>query len=585
MRLTWIEGLPQEEKILEQWNTLVDRMERPEVFFTWQWVAAFLRSYGNSAKPWIATAFDGEELFGVVTLARSSATEASFLTATTADYCDFVSTVERRREFVAKVLDAVQESGVRRLTLANLPADSATVEELKSNRRFKSFMRVGYVCAQVDLGAPDQRQAMVDALFKKKMLRRSMNALRRIGPVTLQHDFGAGLEKQVVERFCNTHVARFLATGRISNLVSAPRRAFLRELATLLAERGWFDLMTLRAGTWVMALNYGFRFHGSWFWYQPTIVNKFEDMSPGFCLLAKVVEDASRDPNAHLVDLGLGAEGYKERFANGQRTTLHATLSSNGVDQWKERGRYHIAEAIKRVPRLEVVARRVRSLEQSGRRRLAKDGWANTLRDAGRKLHRSIAGSEEVLLFQWSAAASDSSSVGELVPMTWEILAAAAMRYSEDRETLDYLLRSSARFHANQSRGYALTNAEGVARHFAWVAAYEGFAMAELEEILRAPSEASVLIFDCWTPGELRGQGLYACAISRLAGLLSAEGKDVWIFCAASNTGSIAGIEKAGFQLRAALSKRKILGWSKTRQETRRAADPESADVLDEVRG
>jgi len=169
--------------------------------------------------------------------------------------------------------------------------------------------------------------------------------------------------------------------------------------------------------------------------------------------------------------------------------------------------------------------------------------------------------------------------------MTWEILAAAAMRYSEDRETLDYLLRSSARFHANQSRGYALTNAEGVARHFAWVAAYEGFAMAELEEILRAPSEASVLIFDCWTPGELRGQGLYACAISRLAGLLSAEGKDVWIFCAASNTGSIAGIEKAGFQLRAALSKRKILGWSKTRQETRRAADPESADVLDEVRG
>ncbi|HWZ83133.1 MAG TPA: GNAT family N-acetyltransferase [Terriglobales bacterium] len=584
MRLTWIEGLPQEEEILEQWNVLVDGMERPEVFFTWQWVAAFLRSYGNRAKPWIAIAFEDEDLVGVVALARPSATEASFLASTTADYCDFISSVERRSEFVDQVLDAVRESGVRRLTLANLPADSATVVELKANRRFKSFMRVGYVCAQVHLGAPSERQAMVDALFKKKMLRRSMNALRRIGPVTLQHEFGAGLQKQVVERFCNTHVARFLATGRISNLVSAQRRAFLRELATLLAERGWFDLMTLRAGTWVIALNYGLRFHGSWFWYQPTIVNKFEEMSPGYCLLAKVVEDASRDSKAQLVDLGLGAEGYKERVANGQRTTLHATLASSGVDQWKERGRYHAAETIKRVPRLEVVARRARSLAQSGRRRLAQDGWANTLRETGRQLQRSIASTEEVLFFQWSVATGNSSSA-ELVPLTWEILAAGAMRYSEDRQTLDYLLRSSARFRTNQSRGYALTGAEGVARHFAWVAPYEGFAMAELGEILHAPSAASVLIFDCWTPVELRGQGLYTGAISRLAGLLSAEGKDVWIFSAASNTRSIAGIEKAGFQLRAALSKRRVLRWSKTRQELRGAADPELVEVLDKVRG
>jgi CelD/BcsL family acetyltransferase involved in cellulose biosynthesis len=585
MRVTWAEGLPEDEKILEQWNGLVDRMERPEVFFTWQWVAALLRSYGNSAKPWIAIAYEGEELVGVVALARLSATEASFLTSTTADYCDFISTVARRRDFVARVLDDVLASGVRRLTLANLPADSGTVVELKANRRFKSFIRVGYVCAQVDLGTPDERQALVDTLFKKKMLRRSMNALKRIGPVTLQHDFGAGLERQVVERFCNTHVARFLATGRISNLVSAQRRAFLRELAALLAARGWFDLMTLRAGSWVVALNYGFRFHGSWFWYQPTIVNKFEDLSPGYCLLAKVVEDASRDSKAQLVDLGLGAEGYKERFANGQRTTFHATLTSSGVDQWKEQGRYHAAETIKRVPQLEMVARRARTLAQSGRKRVAQDGWAKALSRAGRHLQRSIASTEEVLFFQWPSALGASSSTAELVPITWEILAAGAMRYSEDRETLDYLLRSSARLRTNQSWGYALTSVEGVSRHFAWVAPYEGFAIAELGDVLHAPSAASVLIFDCWTPVELRGQGLYACAISRLAELLSAEGKDVWIFGAANNTGSIAGIEKAGFQLRAALSKQRVLRWSKTRQETRGGVGPEPADVFDKVRG
>jgi len=83
------------------------------------------------------------------------------------------------------------------------------------------------------------------------------------------------------------------------------RREFLFELARLLSDRGWFDLMNLWVGDRVVGSNYGFRFQGSWFWYCPTIVNEFEDLSPGICLLAKVVEDACHDPEVHLVDLGL----------------------------------------------------------------------------------------------------------------------------------------------------------------------------------------------------------------------------------------------------------------------------------------
>jgi hypothetical protein len=154
------------------------------------------------------------------------------------------------------------------------------------------------------------------------------------------------------------------------------------------------------------------------------------------------------------------------------------------------------------------------------------------------------------------------------------------MHYSEEGETMDYLLRSSARFQSGQGRGYALLGPEGLVEHFAWVASYEGFAMAELDEVLHTPSAARVMIFDCWTPPELRGRGLYRHAIGGLAELLLAEGKDVWIFSAAANVASVAGIEKAGFQKQASLHRRKILGWKKTRQESHGPSQVEQTDAL-----
>src|SRR5882672_2129497 len=537
MRLTWTRELPEQPELREQWNALVSQMEKPEVFYTWEWAAAVVRAYKSGVAPWIATAYEGDELVGVAALAKSSETEAVFLAGTTADYCDFISRPAQRKEFVAQVLHALREAGTVTVVLANLPADSATVAALEGNSSFKTFLRTGYICAQVRLGSEEERRSLTDSLLKKKMFRRSINTLQRIGPVTLQHDRGAGLERGVVERFCVTHVARFLFTGRISNLVSAQRREFLRELAQLLAEKGWFDLVTLRAGTWVLASNYGFRFRGSWFWYQPTIVNKFEDLSPGYCLLAKMVEDASRDPEAQLVDLGLGVEGYKERFANAQRTTLHATLSRSSINLWRVRGRYRAAQAIKKRPRLESIARRAQGAVRVGRKRAQQNGWANMLAWAGRRLRRSIVSADEVLLFQWRSGTGNSGQSEGFVPLTWEILAAAAMRYSEDSETMDYLLRSAARFRSND-RAYALVGGDGVAQHFAWVAPYEGFVMAELSEVLHAPSATSVMIFDCWTPRELRGRGLYAHMIDQLARHLSAAGRDVWIFSAAANPAS-----------------------------------------------
>jgi CelD/BcsL family acetyltransferase involved in cellulose biosynthesis len=577
VRLVWGTEVP--AQLRESWDALVVLMEKPEVFFTSEWALAVARAYETELNPWIATAYEGEELVGVAGLARPSPNEAVFLAGNTADYCDFISRPEKRQEFVEEVLVGLNEQGIRSIVLANLPADSATVAALKGNGVFRSFVRTGYECAQVRLGSAEKRQELIESLPRKKVLRRALAALGQLGPVTLRHDQGRGSQAGALDEFFVMHVARFLRTGRISSLNTPQRRRFLTELARLLGERGWFDLMSLYAGDRLVSSNYGFRFHGSWFWYQPTLDNDLEDLSPGFCLLAKIVEDACNDPEVQMVDLGLGAEDYKERFANAQRVTLHVTLSAKASAHWKAMGRYRAVEAVKRRPALESVARQMQVGIARGRQRVQKDGVAGTLAWTGKRLRRYVASHEEVLLFRWPGGPSSPEPDAELAPLDWTILARAAMRYSEDRETLDYLLRSAARFHARMHTGYALLGHEGDAQHFAWTAPYEGFVMDELGTVLKAPCPSSVMIFDCWTPGALRGRGLYGRAIRQLAARLTAQGAEVWIFSAAANPASVAGIEKAGFQRQLALVRRKIFSLGRVRQE-RRQHGLEEAEAL-----
>jgi len=103
---------------------------------------------------------------------------------------------------------------------------------------------------------------------------------------------------------------------------------------------------------------YGFRFEGTWFWYQPTFDTEMERYSPGFCLLSKLIEQTAEDPALRMVDLGLGDEDYKERFANQNRKTLYVTLRSSLRRHLKEVLRYRAAEAIKASPQFERSARK-----------------------------------------------------------------------------------------------------------------------------------------------------------------------------------------------------------------------------------
>lgn len=361
MRIVQHREIPDDPGLQRQWNDLVLGM--PEVFYTCEWAQAVQTAYRDSIQPLLFLGYEGDELVGVASLAADPADgRVGFLGATTADYCDFLSLPHLRPAFVHAVFAELARMKVRSVKLANLPEDSATVAALGIAARrhgFHAYMRPAYLCAQVQLGAGEERKQLKVALTGKKKLRQYLRGMEREGPVTFAHLRSPAEIEAALPEFADAHVARFQAVHRISSLSTRERRMFLQQLAQRFGDSGVVTLSVLRVGNRPVAWNYGFRFRGSWFWYQPTFDSSHEANSPGHCLLSRIIIEACDLDEIKVVDLGLGAEGYKERFGNCTRQTLYVTATNSRRRHLQEVIRYRAASLLKKSPKVENLVRRL----------------------------------------------------------------------------------------------------------------------------------------------------------------------------------------------------------------------------------
>jgi CelD/BcsL family acetyltransferase involved in cellulose biosynthesis len=547
-------------------------MDRPEVFYTYEWAVAVQRAYGSFLEPLVFLAYEDELLVGAVALARekTGSGAVTFLTGKTADYCDFLSEPGRRQEVVEAVFSELASRKIGKIVLANLPADSSSVAAVSaaaSSRQYHLHSRQGYLCARVVLGSAQQRADLKRATGAKKKLRRYLRDLDKEGKVCVRHDTQWDQVQPILQSFNRAHVARFLITGRISNLTRPERRRFLYELAQELCRAGWLAVSRLLVDETSAAWNYGFQFAGSWFWYQPTVNSSYEDLSPGYCLLAKIVESACDLTDINVVDLGLGAEDYKYRFATVDRQTLYLVLNVSFFGHLRAVARDRAAAVVKASPELESSIRSIISYIAKLRARLRETGFAGLFTRLSRRIWNSVCSFEQVLFFDWPAGGGNTNVPCGMTlrPFDSDFLGAAAIHYVDDRPTLDYLLRSAQRLRSEDDRGFVLLNDDGIPLHFCWVKNFEGFKMGVLERTLQAPCTDAVMIFDCFTPASVRGCGHFARAIAALADRLNSEGKAPWIFGAATDQPSLRGIEKSGFAHQFTLGRKRILFLQKTK--------------------
>lgn len=571
LRLEVHSEIPEAAALRQEWNALVERLDRPQVFYTWEWALAVQRAYNATLHPLLFLAYDERDsLCGVAALATNPRrTQVTFLTATTGDYCDFLSAGQEKAAFVSGVLAELRKRGHHDIVLTNLPADSDTVEAIERAcpGRYHFFARTAYVCAQVSLAHLERKPAENrPVLPRKKMLRRFLNAMGRSAPVRLDHARSWDAVETALPEFFRSHVARFLDTGLISNIVRPERQTFLRELAKLLCEKGWLALTRMASGENVYAWNYGFQFHDTWFWYQPTFDSSLEKYSPGFCLLAKLIEEAADNNVFKTVDLGLGAEEYKDRFSNECRETLCVTLEKSAVQHYREVGRHYLSVGVRAWPSAEKSARSVLARFQAFRQRFQHLGVRQGCVWVAKRAQSAIVARDEVFFYELSSPNPkllESHGIF-LKKIDLKTLAIAAIQNADDEGTLAYLLRCADRLRTEpDSHGFALANAAGELLHFTWAGPFESFHWSELDSGLPAPAPGSVILFDSWTPVSQRGRGYYAPTLALVVATIRQEGKRAWGFSASTNTSSVRGLEKAGFQRGFSVFRYRMLWWQK----------------------
>ncbi|MGA8274668.1 MAG: GNAT family N-acetyltransferase [Candidatus Sulfotelmatobacter sp.] len=570
MRVTVLKEIPEDPDLSAAWNTLVLAMENPEVFFTYQWALAASRGFENRLSTLLFLVYDFDQLAGVVGLAIDphSPRSAFFLTSSTADYCDIVSAPANRKAVILALLDEIQKLGLHDLVLANVPATSATLQELPSiagSRRFYVTSRSAYNCGVIHMAGQAQRETVLRSLAVKNRDSRALKKLATLGSVKVIHltepeQIGASLQSIV-----SAQISRFLASNRVSPLVGPERRTFLRQLSDLLSHTGWLKISQLEVAGRPVAWNYGFRFGGSWFWYLPTFEMEYAHVSPGSCLLRLLVEEGAKDASLQWLDLGLGDEAYKERYANEMRETRYVRISRGLPRHLISVGRQMMNTTAARFPQIGEKVREVRTSYQTAIDRIRETGLAATAQYSAHRALRSINSQDEVLIFEAPVAhikESDNSNA-HLMPLTREHLVEGSIANAGDVRTLRYLMRCAQRLaQPSAASGFLLPDETGRPVHFLWIQNYDGFRLSEIGHTIDPISANAAMIFDCWTPGADRGRGYYVTAIRQAAWQLQQEGRTARIFSGATNLSSLRGILKAGFQYQFSFLRRTKLGHS-----------------------
>lgn len=584
LRLAVLREIPDDATLRRQWNALVAQTDQPQVFYTWEWAFAVQRAYASSLSPLLFLAYDQEQsLCGVAALATdANCKQASFLSATTGDYCDFLSSPEDKPAFVSQLLSELQTRGIDDLVFTNLPADSDSVPALRrasAESRYHFFRRTAYECAQIVFSKLERGEDGKPLAPGKKRIRRFAKAMAGKGPVEFDHRRSWSAVEPILPEFIKAHVVRFLEMGRISNLADERRQFFLTELSKLLSESQWVVLSRMSAGGRAYAWHYGFQFHDNCFWYHPAFDSSVEKYSPGICLLTQVIQNATEDPAITKLDLGLGAEAYKAQFANATRRTLYVTLHRSPRRHWQEIVRYRTVMAMAASPRAEKMARGLMEKAKAAKRGAKELGPGKTLGWLLSRIMRQVFWREEVLFFESDTAVAAPVEAGSLRTIDYGLLAGAAMHYCDDDPTLQYLLRSAARLREGNAQGFALVQADETPLHFAWVAGFDHFCVSELNATLHARGADCVMLFDCWTPLALRGHGFCRRTVGLIAQLMREQGKRPWMFSAGKNARWIRGLEKFGFRRVYSVIRWRMLGWQTIQDKTSRLQATSSPEV------
>lgn len=320
----------------DEWTALFDAAPSPSPFLSWEWQQTWWRAFGGRRRLWILEARDaGGRLAGVLALASARAGLLGVRRwklvgngVTGADALDVLARAgdgPAVRAAFARAL-AAEVASWDAVDLEDLPCGSPTVAALRvalAPRGARTEVERGFACPGFAV-----RGTFAEHLAR---IRRRETYGRRVRWLARQPGFrvdvatAPGEVPAAMDDLLRLHRLRWQAEGGSEGIPPGPVEGFHREVAPLLAARGWLRLYRLLVGGEAIAAVYGLEVGRRFFYYQSGYDPAWSARSPGLVLVGRTVEDAyARGLDDY--DFLRGTEPYKLDWAWDRRETVTVRL-------------------------------------------------------------------------------------------------------------------------------------------------------------------------------------------------------------------------------------------------------------------
>jgi CelD/BcsL family acetyltransferase involved in cellulose biosynthesis len=357
------------EALADDWNRLWAMNPRGEIFDTFAWARASWRTFNDERALCTPVVYEGDQVVGILPLARKGRV-LRFLGDPRSDYNDLLCAPDTGDRVFSEAVRALADLAVSWQIgeLRNVSENSiiaATLPQAAASIPISMRLSPGSVCPRVDLSSPD----VLDAILRKKSLRRHENKLSRLGELRFRHLEDRDEIKRHLPSFFRQHIARRALAGDRSVLCDTAVRSFYEALVEEFNPQTQLRFSVLEWNERPVAYHFGFEANGKFVWYKPTFDIDVARYSPGEVLLRKLFEYAG-ERNLQEFDFTVGNESFKSRFANRVPRNHTLYLCPQGL-----RGRaaaigVRLKDSLKKHPRLVRAAKSVRRVLHRYRGRL-----------------------------------------------------------------------------------------------------------------------------------------------------------------------------------------------------------------------
>jgi CelD/BcsL family acetyltransferase involved in cellulose biosynthesis len=314
-----------------QWNALVADTASATVFQTYEWFECWWKSFGQLKQLYVLSVWDGSTLVGIAPLMivrRAGLSQLEFVGTPNADYQDFILG-KRSGELLPLLARHLfdHRDAWDMMVLRNVPTDSPTFALLPAMMRSFGMGATDLermACPTLEISS---RPADIRRMLDGYSTRRRIKQMKRHGELNFTRCSSQEQLDRFLPQFFDQYVKRREGSVAAEVFRRTEVRAFFQDLADSMLTCGWLHFSVLECAARPVAFHFGFEFGERLYWYKPSFDPTWARQSPGTVLLSHLIRD-SMERDLQELDFTVGAEAFKYRYANTQRTNANLRVFS-----------------------------------------------------------------------------------------------------------------------------------------------------------------------------------------------------------------------------------------------------------------